>query len=92
MNLDFAESDLNKAASQILVKTWLSKTIKTTTVYASTLWNARTCPEEIKYGADDGSEMGVFHRLNQKERIATLLKLLDEYTEAGLDAGVIHIS
>jgi hypothetical protein len=50
---------------------------------------AATCAEEIKRGADDESEMGVFHDLFQPQREANLRARLDEYTPAGFDAGII---
>ena len=53
---------------------------------------ARTCPEEIKGGADDESEMGAFHDLFQPQREANLRARLDEYTPAGTDAGIIFAS
>lgn len=53
---------------------------------------AETCAEEIKGGADDGSEMGVFHDLFQTQREANLRARLDEYTPAGTDAGVVFAS
>ena len=48
------------------------------------------CAEEITRGADDESEMGVFHDLYQPQRAANLRARLDEYTPAGMDAGVIY--
>lgn len=53
---------------------------------------SETCAEEIKRGADDGSEMGVFHDLFQPQREANLRARLDEYTPAGTDAGIIFVS
>ena len=53
---------------------------------------AETCPEEIKRGADDRSEMGVFHDLFQPQREANLRARLDEYTPAGTDAGIVFAS
>ncbi|MFN2481833.1 MAG: hypothetical protein ABR554_10240 [Pyrinomonadaceae bacterium] len=50
---------------------------------------SETCAEEIKRGADDESEMGVFHDLFQPQREANLRARLDEYTPAGMDAGLI---
>jgi hypothetical protein len=47
------------------------------------------CAEEIKRGADDESEMGVFHDLFQPQREANLRARLDEFTPAGMDAGLI---
>ena len=51
---------------------------------------AETCPAEITRGADDESEMGVFHDLFQPQREANLRARLDEYTPAGMDAGIIY--
>ena len=53
---------------------------------------AETCAEEIKRGADDESEMGVFHDLFQPQREANLRARLEEYTPAGMDAGIIFVS
>lgn len=53
---------------------------------------ADTCAQEIKRGADDESEMGVFHDLFQPQREANLRARLDEYTPAGIDAGVIFVT
>lgn len=47
------------------------------------------CAEEIRRGADDESEMGVFHDLYEPQRAANLRARLDEYTPAGVDAGLI---
>lgn len=53
---------------------------------------ADDCAEEITRGADDESEMGVFHDLYQPQRLANLRARLDEYTPAGMDAGIIFIN
>ena len=50
------------------------------------------CPDEIKAGAEDGSEMGVFHHLRQPQRVARLVTVLDEYLRHGLEVGVIYAS
>lgn len=47
------------------------------------------CAEEIKTGADDESEMGVFHNLYQPQRMANLTVRLDEYLTARMDVGII---
>ncbi len=47
---------------------------------------------EIARGADDESEMGVFHDLYQPQRAANLLTRLAEYTPAGMDVGVVFAS
>lgn len=51
-----------------------------------------TCAPEIKRGADDESEMGVFHDLFEPQRTANLRARLDEYTPADMDAGIIPAS
>jgi hypothetical protein len=53
---------------------------------------ADTCAEEIKTGADDESEMGVFHDLFQPQRETNLRVRLDEYTPAGMNAGIFFAS
>ncbi len=53
---------------------------------------ATDCAEEIKRGADDESEMGVFHDLFQPQRAANLRARLDEFTPAGNEAGIIYAS
>lgn len=53
---------------------------------------ADTCAEEIKYGADDESEMGVFHHLYQYQKSANLRTCLDEYTPADMQVGIIYIN
>ena len=50
------------------------------------------CAVEIKTGADDESEMGVFHNLYQPQRAANLNTRLDEYLPAGMDVGIIFSS
>ncbi len=48
------------------------------------------CPIEIRAGADDGAEMGVFHDLYQPQRESNLRARLDEYLRLGLEAGVVY--
>ena len=48
-----------------------------------------SCAQEINRGADDQSEMGVFHDLYEPQRKANLDTRLDEYTPAGTDAGIL---
>ena len=47
---------------------------------------------QILQGADDGSEMGVFHDLFQPQREANLRNNLPEYLRFGLQAGLFHAS
>jgi hypothetical protein len=50
------------------------------------------CPREISRGADDESEMGVFHDLYQPQRESHLRTRLDEYLRFGLEAGILYAS
>jgi len=51
-----------------------------------------TCPVEIRTGAEDGSEMGVFCHLKQPQRETNLRIRLEEYLPFGLDPGVIYVT
>ena len=53
---------------------------------------ARSCPLEIRTGADDGAEMGVWRFLRQPQREANLRDGLDEYLRLGLEAGLIFVT
>lgn len=48
------------------------------------------CPAEIRGGADDESEMGVFHDLFLPQRESHLRARLDEYLRFGLEAGIFY--
>jgi hypothetical protein len=50
------------------------------------------CASEIRTGAEDGSEMGVFSHLKQPQREANLRTALDEYLRFGLEAGSLFAS
>lgn len=50
------------------------------------------CPEEIKRGAEDESEMGVFHDLYQPQREANLRSRLNEYTPGNMNTGIFFMS
>jgi len=50
------------------------------------------CATEISRGADDESEMGVFHDLYQPQRLANLNIRLNEYVPAGSEVGIIFES
>lgn len=47
-----------------------------------------SCPQQIRGGAGDESEMGVFHGLYQPQRETNLRVRLDEYLRFGLEAGI----
>jgi len=49
-----------------------------------------SCASEIRTGADDESEMGVFHDLFQPQREANLQARLQEFVPAAIDASIFH--
>jgi hypothetical protein len=49
-------------------------------------------PVEIRAGAEDGSEMGVFSHLKQPQRQTNLRIRLDEYLPLGLVPGVVFVT
>ena len=49
-------------------------------------------PEQITTGGDNGSEMGIFNRLQQPQREANLKIVLKEYLRLGLEAGIIYVT
>ena len=53
---------------------------------------SRTGAEEIRTGAEDGSEMGVWHSLKQPQRIANLDASLAEFLRFGLEAGLLFVT
>ena len=53
---------------------------------------SQACPPEIQRGADDESEMGVFHSLFNPQREANLRGHIAEYTPIERAIGVIYVS
>jgi hypothetical protein len=51
-----------------------------------------SCPAEIRMGAEDGSEMGVFHRVFQSQRESNLRTRLAEYLRLGLEAELLYVT
>jgi hypothetical protein len=51
-----------------------------------------SCPEEIRRGADDRSELGAFHDLYQPQRQAALAARAAEHTPAGMDVAVLPVT
>ncbi|MGZ3458631.1 MAG: hypothetical protein ACXU86_09010, partial [Archangium sp.] len=48
-------------------------------------------PRELRTGALEGGEFGVYHPLQEERRLAALRGVLEEYLPAGLSAGVFFI-
>jgi hypothetical protein len=72
------------------------ETLRVTPVFDSTTFGqaayARlrsTTASEIRQGAENGAEMGVWNHLAQPQREANLRQMLDEYLRFGLEAGAI---
>ena len=53
---------------------------------------ANSTPPEILYGAENGSEMGVYYQQYTAQKIANLRLRLDEYLRFGLEAGIFLAS
>lgn len=51
-----------------------------------------SAPEDIRRGADSGSEMGAYHHLYHPQRHDALLFRLNEFLPIGLDAGLIYVT
>ena len=83
------ERDRELASEQLRVQPQFNSTYYGTPTYCQL---AKTCATEIKRGADDESEMGVFHHLYQPQRAANLQTRLAEYTPVGMDVGIIYAS
>ncbi|MEA2560681.1 MAG: hypothetical protein QOH06_2185 [Acidobacteriota bacterium] len=50
------------------------------------------CPKQIRTGAEDGSEMGVFCHLKQPQRESNLRLRLKEYLPFGLEPGILYVT
>ncbi|KPC52481.1 hypothetical protein [Amantichitinum ursilacus] len=77
----------------------LVESIRVTPAFTSTTYGHAayaqlqlTTASEIRTGAEDGAEMGVWNLLQQPQREANLSQALDEYLRFGLEAGVIYVN
>jgi hypothetical protein len=52
----------------------------------------RACPTGIAEGAEDGSAMGVTCHLKEPQRLANLMRRLDEYLPLGLEPGIVFVT
>jgi hypothetical protein len=53
---------------------------------------SQSCANELRTGAEDGAEMGVFNDLKQPQRESNLQANLEEYLRFGLEAGIFYIT
>jgi hypothetical protein len=88
-DLTAEQRDAIQASERLRVEPEFNSTRYGTPTYCQL---ADTCASEITRGADDESEMGVFHDLYQPQRAANLRARLDDYTPAGTEAGIIYAS
>ena len=88
-DIDAAQRDALLQAERLRVEPQFDSSHYGTPAYARL---STACAVEISTGADDSSEMGVFHDLYQPQRAANLSQRLNEYTPAGSDAGIIYAS
>jgi hypothetical protein len=84
--LDEGEVEVRLAREERRVRPQFDSRRYGTPVYARL---ASTCPAEIGEGADDAAEMGVYHDLFHPQRRESLGAALDEFTPAGMSAGII---
>jgi len=87
-------ADLNKRASLIASEELRVRPQFTSIRYGNPGYAqlGPNCAVEIKTGADDESEMGVFHDLFRPQREANLRQRLEEFTPAGMDVGILYPS
>jgi hypothetical protein len=52
---------------------------------------ADDCPAEIRFGAEDGGEVGAFHDVNEQRRRTQVRATLDEFLPAQIEATVLFI-
>jgi hypothetical protein len=88
-DLSSVERDSFLATEQLRVEPEFNSNSYGTPTYCQL---TQTCAEEITRGADDKSEMGVFHDLYLSQRVANLRVRLDEFTPAGMNAGIVYVS
>jgi hypothetical protein len=53
---------------------------------------SQSCANELRTGAADGAEIGVFNSLKQPQRESNLQANLEEYLRFGLEAGIFYIT
>jgi hypothetical protein len=85
---------LNQQETEALLR---SEALRVKPLFVSTRYGgpdycklSEDCAVEIRTGADDRSELGVFHDLYQPQREQNLRSRLAEFTPAGTEVGVIY--
>jgi hypothetical protein len=89
---DLALKDIKDPVERASIQTRLTPLFTSTNYGDPAYYQMRpTCAREICTGAEDGSEMGVFHYLRQSQREANLRAALDEYLRFGIEAGIFYV-
>lgn len=87
-DLKLSETDVSAEQARILA--WLVPDFTAEELSHPAYYQlSRSCPEELRRGADDRAEMGVWRFLRQPQRETNLRASLDEYLRVGLEAGLI---
>lgn len=91
INPDISDNDIKKISSEVIMR---FQPVFSSLKYGSPEYAQLhlSCPDEIRSGADDESEMGAFHDLYQPQREANLKVRLEEYLRFGLEAGIFYAS
>lgn len=84
-----ADRDLKLARERLRVRPLFQSVRYGKPTYAQL---AEACAVEITQGADDESEMGVFHHLYNPQRETNLRARLQEYTPADMEVGLIIVT
>jgi hypothetical protein len=80
-----------QTAIQELVESWLSPVFTSRTPgQPGYLQLADTAPGQIRFGAEEEDEMGVYYGLFSGRRESNLTYRINEYLRVGLAAGIIH--
>jgi hypothetical protein len=79
---DRCQPEIAMQQSQQISSTWQLHPLFTSTRYGTPGYAqlSTLCPEQIRRGAEDGSEMGAFHDLHTTQRQDNLDHILDEYS------------
>lgn len=90
---DLALNNVNDIGEQTIIRNQL-KPVFTSDHYGHPAYSqlGQICAPEIRKGAEDGSEMGVFSFLKQAQREANLRSQLLEYLPFGLETALIPVT
>ena len=94
LTADHSAGRLNEAQRRSIREATLSRVrpVWTTLRYGRPAYAqfGRSCPSELRAGADDEAEMGAFHDVFAPQRERDLRIRLQEYLRFGLEAGILY--